>query len=440
MRTWIAALWLLGIGSAALAGSYEQGVQALKSQQFRKAQQFLQQAAREQPDSADAWWELGWAYWQQADIQKAHDAWVQVERIEPDRPELATWLGAAREKLALSKMEPGPVDIPLEPAGEAIWIAAAGDTMMGSDLRRGDAGLPPGDGQSLFESVRPLFEKADLAFVNLEGTLADGLEQTKCGPESTSCYAFRTPTRYAQALVAAGIDVVSNANNHASDLGPAGMESTLAALDRVGIAHASRYGDQAIVERKGIKVGVIAAHSGSCCLNINRIDEIVSAVRKLDRQVDVVVLSFHGGAEGSGARHVPGQVEIGYGEERGDVKKLARAAIDAGADLVLGHGPHVLRAMEVYKNRLIVYSLGNFMGYKQFGMRGGYGGHSVILQVQVAANGVLKAARLHPVRLDKHSIPRPDPQKRALQHVRELSQADFPDTGVTVLRDGRLSW
>jgi poly-gamma-glutamate capsule biosynthesis protein CapA/YwtB (metallophosphatase superfamily) len=332
------------------------------------------------------------------------------------------------------------VELPDKPAGQAIWVAAAGDTMLGSDIRRGQDGLAPGDGQVLFEAVRSFFEKADLAFVNLEGTLADGLEQTKCGPKSTSCYAFRTPTRYAKALVSAGIDVVSNANNHASDLGVAGMQSTLSALDRVGIAHASRYGDYAVLERKGIKVGFVAAHSGACCLNVNRIDEVAGAIRKLDKQVDIVVLSFHGGAEGAKARHVPGKLEIGYGEKRGDVKKLARAAVDAGADLVLGHGPHVLRAMEVYKKRLIAYSLGNFMGYRQFGMRGGYGGHTVILHVKLAANGVLMEARLQPIRLDRQSIPRPDPKKRGLQHVRELSKSDFPRTGVTVHADGRLSW
>ena len=125
---------------------------------------------------------------------------------------------------------------------------------------------------------------------------------------------------------------------------------------------------------------------------------------------------------------------------RGDVKALARAAVDAGADLVIGHGPHVLRAMEVYRGRLIAYSLGNFVGYRQFGTRGGHGGTSVVLQTELADNGVLISARLHPMMLDSEGIPRPDPDGSALPSIQELSDADFPGSGVRVASDGTLSW
>ena len=325
-------------------------------------------------------------------------------------------------------------------AAETITFAAAGDTMLGTDLRKGVRGLAPGSGKDLFKPIWEIFKAADVAFLNLEGVFADDLPQTKCGPKSKSCYAFRMPTRSVAALQHAGIDVVSNANNHAMDLGPAGMESSLRTLDAAGIAHASRYGDEARLRVKGLTVAVLAAHSGSCCLNVNRIDEVVAAIRKADLDADLLVLSVHAGAEGYKARHVPGKLEIAYGEERGDVKKLARAAVDAGADLILGHGPHVLRAMEVYKGRLIAYSLGNFMGYKQFGTRGGFGGTSVILEAELAKDGALVSARLHPMFLDRLSVPRPDKKKRALRQIRELTQADFPETGVKVNENGRLHW
>jgi hypothetical protein len=133
-------------------------------------------------------------------------------------------------------------------------------------------------------------------------------------------------------------------------------------------------------------------------------------------------------------------VEVAWGEQRGDVKALARAAVDAGADLVIGHGPHVLRAVEVYKGRLVAYSLGNFMGYAQFGTEGGFGGHTVILDATLAANGALVEARLHPIRLDERSVPHPDPAGTGLGHIRELNASDFPDTGVQIAEDGTLSW
>jgi len=326
------------------------------------------------------------------------------------------------------------------PDAPTVVLVGAGDTMMGSDLRKGPRGLAPGNGESIFTDVAPIFEQADVAFLNLEGPLADGLPDRKCGPKSTACYAFRTPTRYTAALVSAHIDVASLANNHAMDLAAAGMQSSMAALDAVGIAHAGRYGDVAYVERDGVTVAVVAAHSGTCCLNVNRLDEVTQAIRAADANADIVVLSFHGGAEGARHRHVPGKTEIAWGERRGDVKALARAAVDAGADLVLGHGPHVLRAIERYRGRLIVYSMGNFVGYRQFGTQGGYGGTSVMVEVQFAQNGALIAAKLHPIALDGTGVPHPDPSKLAHRHILELSHADFPDQGLKIDGDGVVSW
>lgn len=321
-----------------------------------------------------------------------------------------------------------------------VTFAAAGDTMMGSDLRKGAAGLAPGEGESLFPALGGYFTGADIAFLNLEGPLADELPSTKCAPGSENCHAFRTPVRFARALLGLGIDVASLANNHAMDLGSAGMDSTMHTLDALGIAHAGRTGDVARIERNGLKIAVLAAHSGACCLNINQVDGVVAAVKEADLWADLVVVSFHGGAEGSDHRHVPGEVELAWGEARGDVKLLARAAIDAGADLVLGHGPHVLRAMEVYHHRLVAYSLGNFCGFRQFGTGGGPSGRSVVLQASLAPTGELLDAHLVPLALDSEGKPTLDPIGAAWSDIASLSAADFPETGVKVGKDGALSW
>lgn len=343
--------------------------------------------------------------------------------------------------LSEAPLNPAPPvgEVPLAPAGPRLRLAAAGDTMMGSDVKKGEAGLAPGSGEDLFVGVDAWFREADLAYLNLEGPLADGLPQQKCGPNSSSCYAFQTPTRYVAALSGLGLDLASLANNHAMDLGPEGMASTLRTLDAAGIAHAGRTGDVARLEKNGLKIAMVAAHSGSCCLNVNRPAEVAAAIAEADQDADIVIFAFHGGAEGSAHRHVPGETEVAWGEQRGDVKALARAAVDAGADLVLGTGPHVLRAMEIYRGRLIAYSLGNFCGYKQFGTEGGYSGTSVVLEVEMAGNGVLTGARLRPAALDSLGRPRPDPAGAALAHIAELSAADFPDTGVKVGADGLIA-
>ncbi len=392
------------------------------------------------PANADAWWQLGWAQWGLDDPAAAQRSWEKVKALDPGRPDLAHYLAAARSREMLRSAEAAPAAIGTTPEGRTIRFVAGGDTMMGSDLKKGAAGLPPGDGDVLFDDVRPILSAADVAFLNLEGPLADGLPSTKCGPSSTSCYAFRTPTRFAGALQRAGLDLASLANNHAWDLGSAGQESTMKALDAVGIAHAGRYGDTALVDVKGIKVALVAAHSGTCCLNVNELDEVRAAVALADRDADLVLFSFHGGAEGANARHVPGTTEIAWGEERGDVRALGHAAVDAGADLVIGHGPHVLRAMEVYRGRLVAYSLGNFVGYRQFGAAGGYGATTVLLEAEVAANGVLVSAKLHPLLLDADSVPYPDPAGTAFGQVTELSLADLGSAGVTVGPDGTLAW
>ncbi|MFT4627186.1 MAG: hypothetical protein ACI8PZ_005867 [Myxococcota bacterium] len=388
------------------------------------------------PDDVEAWWTLGWACYAQHDFEGALSAWGEVRRLDPERRGLAFWAEIAAVR---TRWSPGPVGNPpvsARPSGPAaLTVAAGGDTMLGNSLAGRTA---PGNGEALLAAAAPMLRAADLAFVNVESAIADDLPSTKCGPTSTSCYAFRTPTRYTAALVDAGVDVVSHANNHAMDLGELGILSTAAALDAAGIAHSGRYGDVASVQAAGLTVAVVAAHSGECCLNVNDLNEVVAAIREADATADLVVFSFHGGAEGSRARRVPGRVEVAWGERRGDVRLLARTAVEAGADLVLGHGPHVLRAMEVWQGRLIAYSLGNLVGYRQFGTKGGFTGTSGILEVQLAPNGVVLGGRVLPLVLDEEAVPQPDPTGRAWAQLTELAGLDFPTTGVTFAADGAL--
>ena len=424
----------------AFAGPYEDGVAALKAKEAEAAEVHLARAVQSSPTSQAAWWQLGWAHYLQRDWPETRKAWEQVRALNPDFPTLDYWMRVAVARGELTEPLPPLPPVETTPSGRRLTFAAAGDTLMGTDLKRGAWGLAEDEGRPLFAPTRELFRAADVAFLNLEGPLADDLPDRKCGPESTACYAFRTPTRYTAALVDAGIDMASIANNHAMDLGTPGMQSSMDALDAAGIAHTGPYGDVGYVESNGLTIALVGAHSGTCCLNVNDLDDVQRAIRRADQKADLVVFSFHGGAEGARARHIPDKTEIAWGERRGNVKQLARAAVDAGADLVLGHGPHVLRAIEVYRGRLVVYSLGNFMGYRQFGTRGGYGGHSVLLSAELAENGVLTAARLHPLALDRQGVPHPDPDGTGLAYIRELVASDFPDSGLQIGDDGQVSW
>jgi len=323
-------------------------------------------------------------------------------------------------------------------AGEAITIAAVGDIMMGSDYP--ETKLPPRDGEGIFDAVKQAFKGQDIVFGNLEGPLLDGGTTTKC-EKLISCFAFRTPTRYVRYLQEAGFTVVSVANNHASDFGDEGRESTLRTLASAGI---QAVGGESVarISIKGKKV-VLAGFSYTTpsyySFSLQDIPQAMRIVQELKKQNDLVIVSFHGGAEGSMAQHVTGKAEIFMGEDRGDVMLFAHAVIDAGADLVIGHSPHVVRALEIYRGKLIAYSLGNFLGYERFNISGP-NGLSFVLQARLnAETGDFIGGTLVPVRLVNEGIPEPDPNRKAIALVKSLTAKDIPRSGIVISADGTIS-
>src|SRR5208283_3897191 len=321
---------------------------------------------------------------------------------------------------------------------EAITIAAVGDIMMGSDYP--ESKLPPRDGDGIFDDVKQAFGGQNIVFGNLEGPLLDGGTTTKC-EKLSSCFSFRTPTRYVRFLQEAGVTAVSVANNHASDFGDEGRESTLRTLASAGI---QAVGGESVARftMKGKKV-VLAGFSYSTpsyySFSMLDIPEAMRIVRNLKKENDLIIVSFHGGAEGNMAQHVPGKAEIFMGEERGDVMHFAHAVIDAGADLVIGSSPHVVRALEVYRGKLIAYSLGNFLTYKRFNISGP-SGCSVVLKARIdAETGNFIGGTLVPVRLVHEGIPQPDPERKAINLVKSLTAQDIPRSGIVISVDGTIA-
>jgi hypothetical protein len=256
-------------------------------------------------------------------------------------------------------------------------------------------------------------------------------------PTGGACFVFRSPTRYATWLRDAGFDVMSLANNHAQDFGDPGRTSSMQALDAVGIRHSGRDGDVAEWTTRGRRfaLAAFAPNVGSHQLNdLIRAQEIV---RGLAVNHDIVIVSFHGGAEGDGASKLPFARELYAGEDRGDVVEFAHAVIDAGADIVLGSGPHVMRAVELYRDRLIAYSLGNFATYYGISVNG-IRGTSGVLTARVADDGRFIDARFEPTVQIRPGGPQRDPQKRALLQLRDLTQEAFPTGALAVREDGLI--
>jgi poly-gamma-glutamate capsule biosynthesis protein CapA/YwtB (metallophosphatase superfamily) len=344
---------------------------------------------------------------------------------------------AQADQLSSSTAAPVVQVSPTPAPGDAITISAVGDIMLGS-TNPPDRGLPPQDGALMLSQVGSILSAADLAFGNLEGPMLEGGTSSKCGPNSRKCYAFRVPTRYGKYLKDAGFDIMSLANNHASDFGLEGRQSTRRVLDNLGIAHAGAdFNDIAYLDVKGHKVGVIAFATNAISYNVNDIEAARQVVARVAAKADIVIVSFHAGAEGLTAQHVPRGPEIFLGEPRGDSRAFAHAVVDAGADLLLGSGPHVVRGMEVYKNRLIAYSLGNFAFYR-FPFVDATG-LSLVLDAQVAPDGAFLGGQIHPLIQHEQDGPRPDSGATIIPLVRQLSTNDFGPSAVKISNDGTVS-
>jgi Bacterial capsule synthesis protein PGA_cap len=316
------------------------------------------------------------------------------------------------------------------PSG-TVTIVAVGDIVMGSTPR-----LPPNEGAGFFADVAAELA-GDIVLGNLEGTLSTGSE-SKCGPASTSCYAFQTPPAYARRLRGAGFTVLNLANNHAYDFGRSGLQQTVQALDAQQLLHTGRPGEIAYQRVGAIRVALVGFAPYPWAQSLTNLTAARRLVGRADANADVVIATMHAGAEGKANTRVPRKTEFYLGENRGNVRAFAHAVVDAGADLVVGHGPHVLRGMEWYRGRLIAYSLGNFGGYKVFAL-GGPLSISGVLRVTLRGNGAFESGILVPTKLTRNGAPALDPAERAHGIVRGLSRADFGRRSVTVSPAGVLS-
>ncbi|SDL94534.1 capsule synthesis protein PGA_cap [Pedobacter antarcticus] len=316
------------------------------------------------------------------------------------------------------------------PGKDTLKVIAVGDIMLGSAYPS-PSGLPPRQGRDSFKNVAS-YLNGDIVFGNLEGSFLDSGKSTKCKDTlGNSCFAFRMPEAYASIYKEAGFNLLSLANNHVGDFGNKGRKRSMALLDSLEINYAGLTSHPySIFEKDSVKYGFCAFAPNENTVSINQTDSAKALVSFLKKQVNIVIVSFHGGAEGAKFEHVPRTDEIFYKENRGNVYAFAHAVIDAGADLVLGHGPHVTRAVEVYKNKFIAYSLGNFCTYGQFSLKGP-NGFAPLMDIRIKANGDFLYADVVSVKQDKLNGLTVDPLHTAFWKIATLTGQDFPGHGLS---------
>lgn len=325
---------------------------------------------------------------------------------------------------------PPTATTPAPPA--TVTVGWSGDAVPASV----DRGLPADPGR-LLRAVTPLTRAPDVMIGNLEGTLTDVAASSKCGPDSTDCVAFRSPPAYGRLFADAGYDVLSLANNHAHDHGPAGLAQTRQVVRAAGLLTTGGPDEIAVRTVRGIRVAVVGFAPYGWAAPLNDPAAVTALVRRAAARADVVVVVFHGGAEGTAAQHVPAGRETAFGEDRGDLRAFARTAVAAGADAVLGAGPHVVRGAEVVTGAPVAYSVGNLVGYRTLSSAGVLG-TTAILRLSFTAEGRWTGGRLHATRQVPPGYAEPDPARTAITLVARLSREDFGPTAMRIGTDGDL--
>lgn len=270
-------------------------------------------------------------------------------------------------------------------------IAAAGDTtqsdVFGEATSWRDMSYP-------FEDVAGLFCGADLAFVNLETSVS-----TRGESEKNEGYGFRTDPKYLEVYTQAGIDIVSCANNHTRDFGMDALADTFTSLDEYGIRYVGAGMNKTEAEKletfelNGITVGFTAINminmnptwyatddrAGLNCVDSWDCERQLELIRKYDEQCDVLFVSVHWGLEY-------------YNTITEEQQEFAHKLCNSGADIILGHHPHVLQPIEAYNDSVIFYSLGNFLFYKM----DDDAGKTALFEIEIDKNGFI-GGKIYPV-------------------------------------------
>ena len=298
------------------------------------------------------------------------------------------------------------------------------------------------DPASLIAPLRPLVADAELVLVNVESAIGQGPTPSKCGPRSSNCFAFRAPLASARALrsLSPSGQVVGNiANNHARDAGSEGHDSTIAALARAGVLVTGADSvATAVPTHAGDTIAVLGFYTSDSTPDARDTAMVRRLVARAADRFPAVIVTMHLGAEGQRAQRTLDAPEHFLGIDRGNPVAFADAAVRGGAALVIGHGPHVLRAVE-WRDRgaLIAYSLGNLLTYGPFRLREPMN-RGAVLCTTLDITGRPREAELRPTMQLVPGVMQTDSSARALTLVDSLGRLDFPGSAARVGRGGAL--
>lgn len=339
-------------------------------------------------------------------------------------------------KTTASESGKPPENASTEKTAGSVSIIGVGDIMLGSNYPV--AYLPD---TNILKNIESVLQDVDITVGNLEGTLFDeGGTPKKCA-DPKICPLFRTPSSYGQYLADAGFDYLNLANDHINDFGEQGIMATAVNLEELNIKFSGIENkfETSILKKNGVKYGFVSFAASTAAVKLNDYEKAKRLIAQTKEKADIVIVMFHGGAEGKQAEHLPFDTEIFYGENRGNVVEFARLAVDSGADVVFGQGPHVTRAIELYRDRFISYSGGNFATYGAINTSG-ISGIAPIFKIITDKQGKFISGTIIPITQAGDKIPKIDPEKTVIERIIYLNHSDFPDgNGLDVSPDGSIT-
>ncbi|MBO6027185.1 MAG: CapA family protein [Bacteroidales bacterium] len=317
-------------------------------------------------------------------------------------------------------------------AQDTITIVAVGDVMLGTIFPKVSDLADEATSEAFFSEVKPYFEDADIVFCNMEGVFADSLVK-EC-----KMFCFGMPSTYVKYYMDAGFNLISVGNNHSNDFRTYGRENTAKILDQNQL-HWAGYQSKpkTMFTLNGVRYGFCAFSPNSYIASLHDYKNVKAIVQELDSLCDVVIVSMHCGGEGTAYQHVTRKADYYIEQNRGNAYEFAHMVIDAGADVVLGHGPHVTRGVEVYDDRFIAYSMGNFATYSQIKTHGRLGIAPIFRIRMDGKTGAFIDAQIIPTyQPQPNTGPKVDTAMQAIKIIQELSAVDFKDNPPSVSDEG----
>lgn len=316
---------------------------------------------------------------------------------------------------------------------QPIVIRAVGDVVLGTNYPRNR--LPDNANRKRIADLSQTFKGADIVVGNLEGVLYDQGESRKDISQS-GYYAFRMPESYASTLREMGFNVLSMANNHSMDFGVEGLRATKRALLAEAIQPSGvPGGDLALLTIRNTKVAFLSYSYLSNMSSMNNEEQVTLDIERAKQSANIIIVTVHAGAEGEEADGTPEADEYFLNEYRGNIRKFSTLVIDAGANAVFGHGPHLVRPYEIYKGKPIFFSLGNFVGYGSLSKAGKLGS-SIVAEVRLNSQGDLLGAGIIPLKMDEWGIPSPDYSSKTLATLDGLLDKNLEKQPILELRMG----